>query len=348
MKNAILGALLLITCGAIGLVVFGSNPQQDQYDAFERVEADHGDTEDGYVVESEAQSADECASMESYDEERGVCYFECDDDAQCDALQQEVDAELEGLGNDYVASGETFHEPEAGDAPDVIASYDVSAGEHITLASGEATARHQEVWKLFSRISPDAFTDAYVRTFELSDNPSDDTLAYVHDEDGDGYWAVGVNLGTFGSDGKREDILTLVHEFTHIVTLNQTQVVHGATCITYDTGDGCATAQSYLYTFVKKFWPESDRTVALSDTNNLYERAPEKYPTEYAATSPVEDIAESFALFVLDGGKDNAGTIAGEKIAFFESYPELVALKQSIRKGLGTILLERKRATQGE
>ncbi len=314
----------------------------EQRTAFERMSDEDAADAEGYIYETDAESAADCSSLETFDAEQGVCYFECADADECEAIEAEIDDELGTLADAYTESDDAFAEPESGEGPAVVATYRVSQPERITLRDGTPAEEHQRVWSLFARISPDAFTHAYVNTFEIADDASDDTLAYVHDEDGDGYWSVGVNIGSFGAAGKREDILTLIHEFAHIVTLNQTQVVHGGTCITYDTGDGCATSQSYLHAFVQRFWPESERTRAVSG-EDVYTQAPQRFLTEYAATSPEEDIAESFALFVLESEKRGDTTVADQKAAFFYAYPELVTLRNSIRKGLGSILLERKR-----
>ncbi len=50
------------------------------------------------------------------------------------------------------------------------------------------------------------------------------------------------------------------------------------------------------------------------------------FVSDYAATSPEEDIAESFATFVLKP-KPTGDTLADEKVAFFYDYPELVKLR---------------------
>jgi hypothetical protein len=347
MKKIIFAILIAFTFAGIGVVLFVPSTQEEaQRAVFERESGDDKEgyeDEEVYVYETEADGPDDCTSNEAYDEDAGVCYFECSDEEECAAIHAEVDAELDELSDEYVESEGDFSEAEDGVEPEAIATYRVNADETISILSGNEASRHQEIWRLFARISPDVFTKVFVQTFEIADDASDDTLAYVHDEDGDGMWALGVNLGSFGKDGKREDILTLIHEFAHIVTLNQTQVTHGGSCITYDTGDGCANTQSYLYAFVKAFWSESDRRAAVNG-EDIYSRSSDRFATEYAATSPEEDIAESFALFVLRDEKKTDASVASQKIAFFRKYPALVELRLSIRKGLGSVLLERKRA----
>jgi hypothetical protein len=51
--------------------------------------------------------------------------------------------------------------------------------------------------------------------------------------------------------------------------------------------------------------------------------------SEYAATSPAEDIAEAWAFFLLSP-KPELDSISSEKILFFYEYPELVALRTQI------------------
>lgn len=51
--------------------------------------------------------------------------------------------------------------------------------------------------------------------------------------------------------------------------------------------------------------------------------------TDYAATNPGEDIAESWTAFILQP-KPTGSTIADQKTLFFYDYPELVRLRGQI------------------
>ena len=64
----------------------------------------------------------------------------------------------------------------------------------------------------------------------------------------------------------------------------------------------------------------------LEDFYNTYQ---DQFLTDYAPTSPAEDIAESWAFFVLSP-KPEMNSIANEKILFFYEYPELVQLRAQI------------------
>jgi hypothetical protein len=63
--------------------------------------------------------------------------------------------------------------------------------------------------------------------------------------------------------------------------------------------------------------------------HNFYKTYSDQFVTEYAATSPEEDIAEAWAFFILSP-KPEQDSIANEKVLFFYEYPELVQLRQEI------------------
>ncbi len=65
----------------------------------------------------------------------------------------------------------------------------------------------------------------------------------------------------------------------------------------------------------------------------LFEDFPESFVTEYAATHPAEDIAESFIYFVtLD--KPEGNLIKDKKIRFFYAYPELIEIRERMRENI--------------
>ena len=55
--------------------------------------------------------------------------------------------------------------------------------------------------------------------------------------------------------------------------------------------------------------------------------------TEYAASNPDEDFAESFVAFVLKE-KPTKSTTVDQKIRFFYDFPELVEMRDFIRSNL--------------
>jgi hypothetical protein len=150
---------------------------------------------------------------------------------------------------------------------------------------------------------------------------------------------------------------TLLHEFAHLLTLNASQVppslpIFGdpendgiyqselAACPQYFPGEGCSTPDSYINLFFERFWldlygewqaidSEPDEDVYYDLIDDFYDTYRDQFLTDYAATSPAEDIAESFAFFILSPRPDLT-SIADEKILFFHEFPELVELRRRI------------------
>jgi len=62
----------------------------------------------------------------------------------------------------------------------------------------------------------------------------------------------------------------------------------------------------------------------------FYERYQDRFVTEYAATNPGEDLAETFAVFVLNE-RPTGSTIADQKLNLLWADPEMVSLRDEIR-----------------
>ncbi len=141
-------------------------------------------------------------------------------------------------------------------------------------------------------------------------------------------------LDTTGDTEQSELERTMIHEFAHLLTLRLDQLPAGSEegiCDTYYISDGCMYAESYLAVFGDIFWDGENG----EEEGTAEERfRPEDYVTEYAATNSVEDIAESFAEFIVNPDKWQGETIADQKVQFFEEYQELVTLRDEVRAGL--------------
>ncbi|QAV69931.1 hypothetical protein ESZ53_05475 [Salinibacterium sp. UTAS2018] len=104
----------------------------------------------------------------------------------------------------------------------------------------------------------------------------------------------------------------------------------------YSEFDGCPFDDSYLFAYYSEFWPDFslDDLEAETEEDKEERYTPEEFVTDYAATIPSEDAAEVFAEWVLADELPNGDTIVDEKLRFFEDYPELVELRDTIREGL--------------
>jgi hypothetical protein len=129
-----------------------------------------------------------------------------------------------------------------------------------------------------------------------------------------------------------------------MLTLNDQQINNKSSCSTYSSIDGCTNSDSYLNAFYNTFWKDiyeewaSTVEFANGEVNEdqvevFYEQYPDQFVTDYAATGPEEDIAESWMYFVMSD-KPAGNTTAEQKILFFYDYPELVQLRESMLNGL--------------
>jgi len=294
---------------------------------------------EGYVYETEAESADECSSYEKFDEENNICYFECTDENECKEISDAVDAELDSWAEDYQNDREPVAEksiPEGDESQE--ADYKVSAGENITLLSGDDKDEYRKIWEDIKELSPDTLSDTYIEEFQIFNNKDDDTLAFVDDYDGNGKWRVAVNLAGHNTSSEREQKSTIVHELGHIISLNTSQVdpnIQKENCQNLSLDEGCAKNNSYVNKFWKNFWE--------STSSRGYVEG--KYVTEYAATNEVEDWAESFAYFVLaKDGRSGGENFADQKVGFMYQFNDLVSIRNGMRNVLSKDIVRAKKS----
>lgn len=94
--------------------------------------------------------------------------------------------------------------------------------------------------------------------------------------------------------------------------------------------DSCFPADSLYTKFAKRFWTQDD--FQNHKDEDYYAKNKSRFVTEYATSSVHEDISESFSYWVLAEGK--GATMADAKQRFFGRFPQLVALKDHIRRAV--------------
>lgn len=216
--------------------------------------------------------------------------------------------------------------------------YGVDDGGNLTPA---ATGLTLQVWRLFQRVVTPQFAAEVMTQYRVGDAPDSDTLAYVYQDDDPDYWILADNLAT---SGNVQDLIgTLVHEYSHILTLDGTQMDQNfASCDTLELSEGCAEDASYLWSFEEAFWAGyTDAPAADNDDADaayaFYLAHEEDFVDDYAATNVVEDIAESFMTFVIED--EPAGdSVVAQKLGFFWQYPELTVIRDRIRAEFTTEL----------
>ncbi|NMB54519.1 MAG: hypothetical protein GYA15_07425 [Leptolinea sp.] len=232
----------------------------------------------------------------------------------------------------YQISGDTISNPKfATDVPAEFVKYQKN------------TADHQRIWKFITDVIP-ADRRTMLSQFVVFSDGYDNSTGAVDQADSSGSWSI--EADAVDSQDFKMLSTTLIHEFGHMLTLNDKQITEEKdTCDYYMTLDGCSQKGSYIGAFYDKYWndiyDEWASDVEFSEEGEVnedkvyefYEKHPEQFVTDYAATGPEEDIAESWTYFIFSK-KPAADTIAHQKILFFYQYPELVDLRNQVLTGL--------------
>ena len=226
-------------------------------------------------------------------------------------------------------------------------TYTIRDGALGSASDGaEPDAVAEELWGRFSTImGPDA---ARIRSFAVYSDPDSSSLASVwRDEKRTAFWHADVNAAFI--DDRDELVHTLVHEFGHILTLSDDQVpVLSGACPTFEMVEGCPGADTAVAEFQKRFWAPYGESVPANEGEDddevesffLDHGSYDTFVTRYAATNPVEDLAESWAEYVLSDQpgvslRDPSGQEeSSQKVAFFAEFPALAAQRDRIRTAL--------------
>jgi len=287
----------------------------------------------------EIHTPDDCWSDEYFDAKDQRCYF---DDGEYDYENEE----------DF-----TFTEPHHGThhwewelgEDEIIAEYNIS-GDSIALASWVSEQRHLDVWEWFTSIIP-VHARKDFKKYKIIDSSESDSGAHVEqDEEDNTKWNMTINLDSFYPGGVADEeygLSTLIHEFAHVLTLNKTQVRYfpitenesaldrfAENCQTNLLQEWCLNEDAYLDDFIDTFWSDEEELRQVREEElDIYTGNEDSFITDYAATNPGEDIAESFTYFVLQS-KPTGDTVAEEKLLFFYQYKELENLRKQIRTRL--------------
>jgi len=242
------------------------------------------------------------------------------DDDSIDTTPAAADDADDGAGSDEPPAGSRLRDDvdcssEGLDADDTFAyttAYYVVDGALGDVCLGEPDQRLSAAWDALATITPqDQLADLGVFAgIESREDGDEVTLAFVSALDADGsLFQMSVNLDAYVEDPD-EAQLTLAHEFSHVFTSLPSQLDRTAEaeddCTTYFNGEGCYFDDSIMYEWIETFWddglidevdPFADATGA--DGQSRCDADPGFFGA-YAASTPEEDFAESFSVYVFD------------------------------------------------
>lgn len=272
----------------------------------------------------------------------------CQNDEDTVPFQQDPIGQDDGSGN---GNGNTATDPNAGSefGNSLVAVYNVS-GVNLSLVNNGAAAqgfyneaRQKEFWDFITKLIPSDMWPQLKRLTLYADD-EDGTAAYVapiNDHDLS-RWEMGWNLAyTWNGDqmDKGETAYTAIHEYAHIMTLNAGQIrVNAGACSTYHTGEGCSNGKSYINGLVQNYWLDILDEHSRIDNDDqffaFYDKYQDRFVTEYAATNPGEDIAETFTIMVINDNMPTGTKVADQKIQYLYEFQELVTMRQRIRDNM--------------
>lgn len=247
----------------------------------------------------------------------------------------------------YAVSGDDLSSPVLDKVPQSLVRYQNDFGTQ------------QSAWKLFTELIPRDWRSMISQFQIMTDGPGGVLSAVEQTRDDPKSWVLETDIADI-PDAKNLTF-TLLHEFGHLLTLGPSQVPPNlqvfthpdsmrvrnralATCPDYFPGEGCSLPTSYVNVYFSRFWKGIyDEWSAIDQIGNdgrregkldsFYRKYRQQFVDSYAVTSPVEDIAETWAFFVLSP-RPSGTSVENQKLQFFYQYPELVTLRAQILSGL--------------
>lgn len=207
--------------------------------------------------------------------------------------------------------------------------------------------KHKDIWEMVTTLIP-ADKRRWMTTFEIFDG-GNELLGYVYNASQDlTSWNFALGIDSAYPDGQNlqtsgDFIHTIIHEYGHIMSLNDEQLNPNANSCDYNPGEGCARSDSYLNGFYNRFWADianEHSAIGEDDYDELYDfydKYEDRFVSDYAATNPVEDLAEVFSYFVTGDSQPSGNQIKDEKIRYLYEFPELVSLRNHMKESAFTM-----------
>lgn len=247
----------------------------------------------------------------------------------------------------FSVSGDVLSDPQyTEDLPAEIIPYQLDA------------PAQEKIWTFITEVIP-VEQRSELNHFVIFTDGVNKTLGAVEQSVDPQHWMLEMDIEDAGN---LDDLsTTLIHEFAHLLTLNETQVQtdyavldhpddqaiydqEAQVCPTYFMYEGCSRPDSYINAFFMHFWgdifdewksihAQTDETTQEQKLDSFFQEYADRFVSDYAVYSPEEDIAESFMFFIFSP-KPSPEDTAAQKILFFYDYPELAILREHILGGL--------------
>ncbi len=256
--------------------------------------------------------------------------------AELQALILELKAQKDGLNSKLEIPEEEFSSIILTDDSKIVSHYRLGSAKAVVQISD---TEEREFFSHFYHLVPDEYDYRFKELVVFKERRETmdafvETIPPYSTDD----WRLGINDGIFEYDAEDREVSELfIHEFAHVLSYDGSKsksISDDENCHEYFEW-GCPIPDSYLDDFIDKYWSDDildDLVYYGSDMWSDYEIS-RMFVTEYAATSPEEDFAESFSEFVVSP-KPRGDNLAEIKTNFFYQYPELVNIRTGIRSRL--------------
>lgn len=205
------------------------------------------------------------------------------------------------------------------------------------LSKSEADT-YEKIWSEVRYILPNSDLKKFDKIFFATDGEYNELASVTPNNFEGSKWIINIDPIDVINNERKLFYETILHEYFHYLSLNDNQVTY---TYDYDMNNYCEEGmaskdKSYINEFYDEFWKEiiDDRNI---DRENyyFYERHKDSFVSEYASTDPAEDIAETFAYFVLND-KPSGNSVKDKKIKFFYQYDELIKLKKELQEKINS------------
>ena len=287
-------------------------------------------------------------------------------EASCPAETASI---LDATNRPSVSSG-TFPNVDTGDKVDLpLVTYTIK-GDTLTNPTLVSVPKNlkkyqsdlptqQKAWDLFTTLIPANQRQMLAEYRVITDGEGNILGIVEQTSDNPDKWVLEVDIADIGDT--KNLTFTLLHEFGHLLTLNASQVPpdlkifrhpdsdsiynqEAAACPYYFPGEGCSLPNSYMNIFFNRFWAGLYQEWQTIDNiqndirrqdrlDAFYQKYKDMFVDDYAVTDPSEDIAETWAYFVLDP-RPQGVSVAEQKLLFFYQYPELTRVRAQILQNL--------------
>ncbi len=208
-----------------------------------------------------------------------------------------------------------------------VALYETNGTELLPIGDTRERFMDTELWNRYVRLLGQERAKSRIQEFRLYRATDANYDAFTDRDTRTGKWVIGLNTYGIdlekGSDRIELDIL-LLHESGHVILEDIEGMVDNFRTTFWDTDDIAHAERVALMS------PGAHQRDIIAD---YYARNRDRFVSEYAAMSPLEDLVESYVEY-LRNDAPTGSTERDEKVRYFDRFAELAEERERINRVL--------------